>query len=666
MKTKSMRVTAVLLAFVLAFSAIATGSAAYTQPEKVSASSLANNNSSADTYTEVNTVEDAVKLLEADAAAQAAAAAQDETPVEYIPTILLPGISQSYSYLADENNEPVLNKDGDELGGGLLIIDSSTVVDTLLGTLAAPLIKTLIAQRDMGFTDAVYDTVKELFWIQESNKDGTPVNNLQTKTFTCSVGEMSEADRSQFYRYIPMQDYANQVGEDNIYFFAFPLIADPMDSAVELDKYIQMVKEVKGVDKVNIVSVSLGGTILTSYLDLEGVDGSDLHNIVNVVSLLNGTDLMGDFLDRTFNLDEQFIYSDYIPTILEESEGYGTYGYLINIAIRIFPREVLEKTLTRAVDGILETLVVNCPQFWAMVPNDRYEALADRYLSGSDYAVLRAKTDRFHLAQTNLQDNLREAVANGAKVNNICGYDLTYGDGDYNFFGIMASSNTTNSDGIIDIDSTSVGATYAKSNTVLGYDGAYVSPDQSVDLSTAMYPDNVWLFYNQHHEVGRNDVVLKLAGKILTDEITDVNSDPANFPQFNGTRNTKNITRWYLDEANTVFANEAAAPGTYNAADLEELHAAYDEAIDMLADTNVTCGPEPAAATSERLLNALRRVGVRGAASDPTTNEVLEALTKLMSDALYEFYGPQGFSDWMKNGVPASGKPFPSGPLTRH
>ncbi|NLA76418.1 MAG: hypothetical protein GX851_01065 [Clostridiales bacterium] len=663
MKTKRIRVTAVLLAFVLAFSAMATGSAAFTQPEAISAATLANPDASSDTYSEVATVEEAVALLEADAAAQAAAA-EDKGPVEYIPTIVLPGISQSYSYLADENNEPVLNKDGDELGGGLLIIDSSTIADTLLGTLAMPLIRTLLAQRDMGFTDAVYDTVKEVFWIQESKKDGTSVNNLQTETFDCSIGEMTEEDRAQFYRYIPMQDYANQVGEENVYFFAFPLIADPFDSAVRLDEYIQMVKAARGVDKVNIVSVSLGGTILTAYLDLENVDGSDLHNIVNVVSLLNGTDLMGDFLDRTFNLDEEFIYSEYIPSIFMESEGYGTYGYLINLAIRIFPRDIFEKTLTRAVDGILETLVINCPQFWAMVPIDRYEALADRYLVGDDYAVLRAKTDRFHQAQSNLEQNLLDAVAQGAKVNNICGYDLTYGDGDYNFFSIMASSRTTNSDGIIDIDSTSLGATFAPSNTVLGYDGAYVSPDQSVDLSTALFPNNVWLFYNQHHEVGRNDVVLKLAGKILTDELVDVNSDPANYPQFNGTRNTKNITRWYLSEAETVFETEAATPGTYNAADLEELHAAYDEALALLQVTNITSGPESAEATSERLLNALRRVGVRGQASDKSTDVVLEALTKLMSDAVFEFYGPQGFSDWLRNGVPASGKPFPSEPLS--
>ena len=678
MKSKANRILALVLAvsFVFTVSAVGTSSLA---DEAVTSPAIAADGSS---YIEVNTVEEAVALIEANpevfgtAAAEVEAPAADGTVIsepvkavaatqakaaqpkaggtEKVPTIILPGISQSITYLADSNGDPVINEDGDELSGGLLIIDSSTLVKKLVPILAFPLIQSLIAQQDVGLSDAVYEAVNEVFWIQQSDLKGNPVNNLKTIEYNYPISQMTEDDRAYFYRMIPMQSVAEVIGEDNLYCFAFPLIGQPMQSAEHLDEYIQMVKEQTGSDKVNIITISLGGTILTAYLDLPGVDGSDLNHIINVVSLLDGTDLMGDFLARDFKIDDEFLYSEYIPSILEESNGYGTYGYLINIAIRILPKQVLYNVLTRAVDGILDSLVLNCPMFWAMVPSDRYEGLADRYLGDAQHATLRAITDRFNQAQLNLKDNLVDVKTNkSVNVSNICGYDLTYADYDYNFFGIMKSSDTTNSDGIIDIDSTSLGATYAKSNTILPieYEGAapgYLSPDGSIDASTCLFPDNVWFFYDQHHEVGRNDVVIKLASKLISGEIKSTADLPYAFPQFNGNRNTKNITRWYLSEAESVL-NDPDRAAKYTPADIAELQEAYDDALALLADT--ICDQTKAEIVTERLLNALCSVGVRKPKEDQSTNKALEELTKFLSDVLYTVYGPQGFVDWQTNGV---------------
>lgn len=51
--------------------------------------------------------------------------------VQY-PTIVLPGISQSDSFLADENGDPVLRENGKPLRGGLLIIDPDRTVQSAL------------------------------------------------------------------------------------------------------------------------------------------------------------------------------------------------------------------------------------------------------------------------------------------------------------------------------------------------------------------------------------------------------------------------------------------------------------------------------------------------------------------------------------------------------
>lgn len=677
MKKTSKRVIAALLSITMVFSVVGAGAVAANY--LVKKGNTVTKAADGSTVVNANSVEEAVEIMDAspemfygDAQAPSSNDAQQTdnqqpstsstgTDSVIYPTVILPGISQSISYLADENGNPALNANGDELSGGLLIIDESKIMSTIANSgLIESLPRALIYQNanDGRLAAGIYKTVSELFAIQSSDKNGNPVNNLKTVEYKCSVAGMTQEDRDYFYRMIPMQSITAEVGEDNLYLYAFPLIGDPMESAAKLDQYIQFVKAEKGVDKVNIVSISLGGTILTAYLEyMKDTGYADINRVINVVSLLDGTDIMGDFFLREFNLEDEFLFHDYLPMIMKESDGYGTLGYIINIALKIFPKQVVYTILTAAVDGLIDTLMHNCPQFWAMIPSDRYEDAKAKYSeiwTKPEYAQLAAKLDKFQTAKLNLKDNLTALNASGKIVNNVCGYNLDYSSQDYCFFAIMKSSATTNSDAIIDIDSASLGATYAKAGEILDddilfADDAIVSPDGSIDASTCLFPENVWFFNGQHHEVGRNDVIIKLIGKMITGEVKSVNDMSDAYPQFNGNRNTKKITRWYLSEAESVLNADDLTQ--YNAADIAELQAAYDEALALL-DTTI-CEPSVAASTTDRLLNALRSVGVEKKASDETTDKVLETICKFLDDTLYTVFGGNGFSDISQTG------PFP-------
>ncbi|MBE6794967.1 MAG: hypothetical protein E7533_00085 [Ruminococcaceae bacterium] len=660
MKKTSKRVIAVVLTFAIVFSVVAVGAVALTSFFKSNQTIKADGS----TIINANSVEEAVELMEASPEIlgeeiSGSVDSYDAKDNVIYPTIVIPGISQSISYLADENGDPAVNSNGTELSGGLLIIDDSKLIPTIANNLVSPLIESLVYQRPASdLADGVYDTVADLFAIQSSDKNGNPVNNLKTVKYETSVAGMSQDDRDYFYRMIPMESIKDDVGEDNLYLYAFPLIGDPMESARGLDEYIQFVKSEKGVDKVNIVTISLGGTILTAYLELFKDTGyPDLNRIVNVVACLDGTDVMGDFYLRNFDISDEFLFHEYIPMIMKETEGFSTLGHLINIALKIFPKQVVYTLLTAAIDGILDTLMLNCPQFWAMVPSDRFEEIKAKYnyiWTDDEYAVLADKIDAFAQARANLKTNLQAFVdADSANlVHNVAGYDLDYSAQDYCFFAIMNSSKTTNSDAIIDIDSTTLGARYAKAGEILADeilfdDNAIVSPDGSIDVSTCLFPENVWLFHGQHHEVGRNDVVISLIGKLITGEIKSTADMSDEYPQFNGNRNTKNIRRWYIEEAEEVlFAEDQSM---YAEADLLELQDAYAEAL-LLLDTTI-CDPAVADATTDRLLNALRRVGVEGEAADETTDKILEEVCKFLDDTIFSVFGGGGFSDIADTGA---------------
>lgn len=566
------------------------------------------------------------------------------------PVIVLPGINHSPTYLYDENDQPVLNSDGEQIGGSLMIIDTDKLMDEVLPKAAFYAVLSLLLQKDVKLSENVYKAAQVAFNIQRCDHNGNMVNNLKVKRWNYSLAEMTDEEVDWVYRMVPMQPLVDEIGEDHTYFFTFNLIANPMDSAAQLDEYIDMVCEQTGHDKVNLVPVSLGGTILTAYLDMFGHD--KINAIVGAVACMNGTDIIADMMERKFNLSDEYLYHEFIASIFEESNGYGTYGYLINAALRILPRDVVNGILTAGITGVLDTFILDCPQFWAMVPSDRYDALAARYLSDYAHVMLKAKTDLFQQARLHLNENILAAVDAGVKVNFIAGANLAFGDQEYSYFAIMDSSDQVNSDGIINLESTTLGAfgtisdplpdDYVQRYTNPLYpDYSYISPDRRVDASTALLADHTWIFLNQHHEVGRNAVVLNLARDLLLGRVTDVHSDPVKYPQFNYSCNTNEIRRSLLPEAKAVDQS------TLSAEDAAELNAAI---VDCEAVLNASVADSAkVVAAQERMRAILVKIGVREPAEEETVLPAIgETIAKGISLLLLKVLGGTGFSDLIK------------------
>lgn len=481
-------------------------------------------------------------------------AAEDKCNCGHCPLIVLPGINHSPTYLYDENDKPVMDSKGEkQIGGTLLILNTDDLLKKILPKALFSLLATIATQHNIMLDKVAYEAAATAFSIQKCDDEGNYVNNLKTQRWNYPLSQMTEDEVNWVYRMVPMQRIVDIIGADHTYFYTFNLVGDPMQSAKELDEYIDMVKKQTGHDKVDLLPVSLGGTILTAYLDAYG--HKDINSIVGVVACLNGTDIVADMMARDFNISDEYLHHEYIPTILKESNGRGTLGYLINCILHILPQAGFNALLTGAMSGLLDTMVLNCPQMWAMIPSYRYDALASRYLSAKP--VLKAKTDRFQQARLNLKQNILDAVADGVKVNFISGSGLAFGEEMYTFFSIMSSSGKVNSDGIINLSSTALGTTGTVGGATIAkqahdnpdYPGySYLSPDGTIDISTAVLPDNTWVFLKQYHEVGNNDVVLNLAKALLLGEIENVHSNPAKYPQYNYFCNTKTLRRWRIND----------------------------------------------------------------------------------------------------------------------
>lgn len=547
--------------------------------------------------------------------ASAATAKETETDCggkcKHSPVIVLPGINHSPTYLYDENDEPYMYNDS-HVGGTLIILNEAALSAGAIVKAVAAVLGTLALQTNLGLDKIAYNLVSEIFKFQKCDENGDHVENLKTKRWNHSFEHMTQDDLDWTYRMVPMKSLVDEIGEDHAYFFTFNLVGDPMKSADELKDYVEMVKEQTGHDKVTFLPVSLGGTILTAYLEKYGHE--DLDQIVNAVACLDGTDILADFMAREWRLEDEYLYHQFFSNIFVESEGVPTLGYLINTVLHIVPRSGVDALLSGAMSAILDTLILNCPQFWAMLPSYRYDALAERYLS--DKPALKARTDAFQQARLNLKQNILDAVADGVRVNSIAGANLDFGEEMYTYFNIVASAEQHNSDGIVNLNSTTLGATgaphdktladvdYEKNTYCKDPTHNHVSPDNMVDTSTAVLPENTWIFLDQYHEVGRNDVVLNLAKAIILGEVTDVHSDPENYPQFNTRCYTYSLRRWTLPDAMKVDQSALSAE------DKAELNAAIAESEAALA---ITVSDQATVDAAEARLKAiLHKIGAEG------------------------------------------------------
>ncbi|MEI6580500.1 MAG: hypothetical protein WCN92_13690, partial [Eubacteriales bacterium] len=489
--------------------------------------------------------------------------------------------------------------------------------------------------------------------------DGTPVQNLQVIKYKTSFANLTQEQIDNLFTNIPLQGICEKIGYDHVFYYAFNIIGDPMATARELNQFIQSVKAQTGHDKVNILNASLGASIFTAYSE-QFKEKGDVEKVVNVVALNNGTMILRDIYAGNLDLSDKTLYNDYFPTALIGSDGNKTTGYLINLVIRLFPRQILVDTLTAVLNGAMDSMLRCAPNFWAMVPKEDYPALAKKWLSDPKYAVMRAKTDAFYKAQLHLEDNIKYMIKEkGLKFNNVCGYNLHFSD-ITSILGILGSNKTINSDSVIHVQSTAMGATSAPAGQKLSpaylaaHAGSkYISPDKSVDASTCAFPNNTWFFENQQHEdAGCNAACMNLVGELfLNTKMKNINSDPAHYPQFNTTSNSKDLRRHLEPEAKAALAKYKAGTLKISAANLAELNAAIAQGQAVLDATKGNQAQVDAAST--RVYNILVKLGLRdapvpAAAPDPVKvyfTNLLEKLLKEANDLVYKYVGPKGYFD---------------------
>lgn len=548
------------------------------------------------------------------------------------PAIVVPGIGQSNVWALDDNGEYLLDADGERISAFPAVVDVGSIVVKAI----FPVLLTLLFQTDFGLSDALCSILMDAFEVNLCDENtGKNTGNFEVEKYLKSVAECSDYEKEQIYDNIPLIDFAEQAGEDHLYYFAYNSFSNLDNTVNELYDFIQMVLEETGHDKVNIVPISMGGSIADALFEYYPDVMDKLEKVVYIVPALNGSSIVGDLFKKDFAFfNTGFLYNGFLEALMDEEEAR-----MIEVIARIIPDQVLTKVLHKVADCLVEDIAANITSLWGLCPKEDYLEASTLLLAGKP--GIKAQTDRFYQAQLDAHANIQTLVDKGVEVFNIVDYDVP-------LYLIGNSWNNDNADGVIHLSSTAMGvhsaivgetlgAGYVQANTSPNCSDRshnHISPDGVVDASTGLLPDHTFYFDGQGHEqTARNDAIIALATRLLaTDDIKDVYS-VEDFPQFSGRRDPRALNNHYIPEAKAVDTSKLSEE------DAKELAEALAQAEAFVA--NKACYDGQQKEVEDRLIAILVKIGVREASvpEEPST-----FFTNL-SLWLFDNYGPNGFSE---------------------
>lgn len=591
--------------------------------------------------------------------------------------VFVTGIGQSYSYLFDEsyteegafengtlqdfdNYAPLIAKGEYSTRWNLFnSMDEAFSDESTIGAIArvvGDLLTSAFIRNCIIDEEDVKTIVRNLFKFNLVDEEGNPHPRVVTPRYTMPVseypwaegedGEMRSEARERFYSSIPCEDIAKEKFgenyEDYLYVFNYNAFSYTSKNISGLHNFIETIlaNNKVGAKDVVLVPMSMGASITTAYIDAYPTKAENhIKRVVGIVGAWDGTEVIADLLTQSYcDMSADLFYNGLISDLVGEP-----WGYLINIALRMAPKQVLRDFIDMALRALSTELFGTTPSLSNMIPLARYEEAMETNFIKSD--VVKKEVETFYEAKARLHENIANLQAEGVTFSFIAGYGLTFGacTPDYSLFGFMKSAPTTNSDEIINIDSTAPGTSFVPFGTRFeDTEGRELSPDGSIDISTCLYKDSTWYFYEQKHELEHNNTALSLALNLATGYVTTVDScdDPNGeyyYPQFNEARNLKPL-KWYKEDLERYCEETGYVLTAENNAVLARAEEMTKRTVNDFDKDNEII---------DNVHNMLVEIGVYEPDAEPSDAEkVLNVGLKGLNDVVYLVFGAKGFFDF--------------------
>ena len=321
-----------------------------------------------------------------------------------------------------------------------------------------------------------------------------------------------------------LDENGNAIGDSGVYFkypdrdtitktsklnFNYDWRLDPLQSAAELNDFINYVLDASGAEQVVLECHSFGGVVTETYTSVYG--SSKLRSVCYNTSAIFGESYTGELLSGMIDIRAEAL-TEYLKCLLGQSEYKkltdGIFDILYDAGVTEdicdLGNDIVENIGEEAIKEVVAPMFSGWLSIWAMIPDEYFDACYEYIFNdvygdnGADHKGLVEKINSYNISirpyktQTLVQQN--------EEINL---YVISrYG---YTSVPLVPSWNVM-SDSVVDTANSSFGAICAPYNSVLNdtylesnKDSKYINPDRTIDSSAALFPDQTWFIKGLQH-----------------------------------------------------------------------------------------------------------------------------------------------------------------------
>jgi len=355
--------------------------------------------------------------------------------------------------------------------------------------------------------DVVVPIANKLLEPAACNADGDSTYNISTTTFPKSMAYYPDVANGGYSEQGLVHSACDTLGANHVYLFNYDWRTDPLVNAAALNSLIKTALAETGHNKVDLAVCSLGANQALAYFAKYG--GNDIESCVFLSAAFGGSLVASEIFTKQIVIDKN-VLKRYVSQKVTSSENVN---FLVDVMLDILDGTgALDRVLNlanagtkalvdRAFKEVLQDNLCTMPGLWALVREGNYETAKNNLLDKTKNAKLIARIDDFHY---NVRVKRQEIISNIMKQGVIVAFCSHY---DLSSMPVFPSA-AGQSDGLVETPCTSGGAAcaplggtfpkgYVQKNTLGGKN--YISPDNIIDASTCMFPDQVWFFKDVQH-----------------------------------------------------------------------------------------------------------------------------------------------------------------------
>lgn len=387
--------------------------------------------------------------------------------------------------------------------------DEKSINDFSVKTIAPAAVKALyqlLLKKDKDAAiDTVLDCVYEVLKYNSMDENGDPVYNTGMRDYSLSADHYPELLEEEGNELGLVRTFLETYGKKYVYYVSYDWRVDPFVVADQINNAVQLAVKNTGHKKVNIICASMGGIMTMAYLSKYGYE--NIGRCIFDCSTFCGAQVACDVFTGKLQITAENIYN-----YLSNGSANAFTKFAMNVlyksgAVNLLTKltdYILENRKDDIYDRILKPIFGYSPTLWGLICADHYDE-AINYVFGSRENVSETfinRTDALQSMMKNRTALLKEMISKGIKINVLSNYGSPVTP--------FCESSDFSGDTILEAYNTSGFATIAKFGKTLGDDykaanPALVSPDNCVDLSTAILPEYTYMIKYAPHVAGSYD-----------------------------------------------------------------------------------------------------------------------------------------------------------------